>query len=259
MFFNSIKAFWAFTQRLVASHIQMFCCVALFGFIIGFATYTYDEIYYPMRTIQSEAVSAVGDGGDAAPANYTWRARSDGRRLTGGGQGGYLRACGRVQFGATCNPTDQAHMVTKEFADYLMYHMPRCVSAGLKAEGLSGNFDKLVIIGDTYANRNARGSSRKSMHSTGRSIDLTKLKITLTNGRQYDVNMTQAGRNASRSNNFYRTVVSCWQNANRTRCSGKGGLTPRSGCLDATYNHAHHNHIHMSMPFCPSKPGIVKN
>ncbi len=222
--------------------------------------FTVPQLIDSSANASSDAVrTGIDEGSTPAESDYDFVPLSSGRRLTGGGKAGYLKACGRVQFGSPCFPKDNAHMVTEEFSDFMMQQMPKCVSEGLKAQGHSANFKKLVIIGDTYANREIRGGSRMSMHSTGRGIDLWDLNIVLENGQKYDVNMTRASFKSSKYSKFYKTFVACWQNANKSRCSGKSGLTRRSGALDCTFNSAHHNHVHLSMPFCPRKSGIASN
>jgi len=229
------------------------------------------------RSVQSEFIPMVPPGNDApnpmprppahpqtpagATANYKFHPISPSLRLTGGGQAGYLEACGTVQFGESCYPRGPAYKVTPEFSQYLMKEMPQCISEGLKAQGYSGSFKKLKFIGDTYANRDIRNGNSISMHATGRSIDLEKVEITLDNGQPYNVNMTKTSARTNGKSKFYAGVVQCWQRANRARCQGYAhSLTPRSGALDWTFTGSDHTgHVHMSMPFCPHKPGIAQN
>ncbi len=213
----------------------------------------------PANASSDAVTSGIFEGSAATKADYDFVPLKSGKSLTGGGKAGYLNACGRVQFGSPCYPQDKAHMVTEEFSDYMMKQMPKCVSESLKAQGRNANFKKLTIIGDTYANREIRGGGRMSMHSTGRGIDLVDLNIVLNNGEKYNVDMTRSSFKSGKYSKFYKTFVTCWQNANKSRCAGQSGLTPRSGALDSTYNSLHYAHVHLSMPFCPRKPGIASN
>jgi hypothetical protein len=179
-------------------------------------------------------------------ASYTF---NPGGRLTGGDRGGMMKSCGLVEIGIPC----RAVKVSDKFADFMSKNIPYCTAKALQAQGLGSNFSKIKIrhMG-TYANRDARGKRSISMHATGRAIDLSQMDITLANGRQFKIDMTIGSRNKP----FYNAFISCWraQNAARPGCR-RSGL---NGAIDCK-NPLHHNHVHLSMPFCPKQPGIITN
>lgn len=179
-------------------------------------------------------------------ASYTFT--RSGSRLTGGDRGGNLEACGLVQIGAPCD----AVKVSEPFAEYFMEHFPDCVKDALKAQGIRSNPEKIIVkhMG-TYNNRAVRGGSNRSMHSTGRSIDISRLEIRLANGQSYNINMTIGSKNKP----FYKEFVQCWRKktAARPSCPQTGAR----GVLDCNSNRLHHDHVHLSMPFCPRQRGIA--
>ena len=164
------------------------------------------------------------------PANQDYKFVSHGRKLAGGDKGGYLDACGPIQIGVPCKSRHSQAQISEKFAAFVMKTLPVCIAAGLEDQGL-GSYKKVVVKGITFQNRNVAGSRKLSLHATGRSLDLTRLEITLANGHAFNLNLTKAAHQAASTSKFYRTLVSCWRSKNESRpdCKENSGLYKQKG------------------------------
>lgn len=134
----------------------------------------------------------------------------------------------------------------------------RCVQNAIHAGGVAGNVESINVsqMGGWQDRRINNGSASSyrpwSLHSTGRALDIGRIDVTV-NGRVYRIPMTKAssdGRNGRIERAFYKGFVDCWSKSTRTCYGGKT-------VLDCKYNHLHHDHVHIALPFCPRKPGIA--
>ncbi|MBY0316757.1 MAG: extensin family protein [Bdellovibrionales bacterium] len=175
------------------------------------------------------------------------------RRLAGGDSAVQVSGCGgNVTFGASssrCGPL----IFSSRFNSFLMENMPRCVNEALRSEGLPAASHIHVQNMGSYSYRAARGSSQLSMHATGRSLDISAFNLTLSNGQRVNVPMTIASGNRR----FYNAFVQCWRTT--IRGTQPGCRNSRvAGAIDCRQR-LHHDHVHISLPFCPRKPGIISD
>ena len=175
------------------------------------------------------------------------------RRLAGGDSAVQVSGCGgNVTFGASshrCGPL----IFSSRFQSFLMDNLPRCVNEALRSEGLPTASHIHVQNMGSYSYRAARGSSQLSMHATGRSLDISAFNLTLSNGQRVNVPMTIASGNRR----FYNAFVQCWRTT--IRGTQPGCRNSRvAGAIDCRQR-LHHDHVHISLPFCPRKPGIISD
>ena len=133
-----------------------------------------------------------------------------------------------------------------------------CVKESANAAGLRGEVSNINVshMGG-YTNRRINNGSRSrsrswSLHSTGRALDISGIDVTI-GGKKLSVPMTIGtynGRNGSQDSRFYRAFTACWKKRNTNKCGSKT-------VLDCNHNRLHHNHVHISLPYCPRKPGIA--
>lgn len=245
---TAVKLFMSRTVQITA--IFTFLTLSAPVFSEGHNTWL-REPSHEATSSSSSSSSASGNEDEAAEDLYTFRQTGT---VMGGGEFGYMNSCGVLQIGSS-RECDEVK-TTRKFAKFMAEHIPDCVSAALRATGRTGNYKRIKVdhMG-TYAHRrvNHRRNGKWSMHATGRSIDLSGFQILLTNDQVLDIDMTRNGRR--RAPAFYDTFVACWREANKKRddCSS---MTRNAGALDCTYNRLHHDHVHLSMPFCPRQRGI---
>jgi hypothetical protein len=157
-----------------------------------------------------------------------------------------LTSCGALKFGVNgrCEPIN----VAKDFAPVLLEQIPKCVNQALRLDHEAPAASIFIEHMGTYQNRNVSGSSRASMHSTGRAIDVSKIIIKTTSGKTITHKMTIGSRREA----FYSNFNKCWTTYQGTKaqCHPKGG-----GMIDCR-DPDHHDHVHLSLPFCPRKSGI---
>jgi hypothetical protein len=157
-----------------------------------------------------------------------------------------LTSCGALKFGfnGKCEPID----VAKDFAPVLLEQIPKCVNQALRLDHEAPAASIFIEHMGTYQNRKVAGSSRVSMHATGRAIDVSKIIIKTTSGKTITHKMTIGSRREA----FYGNFNKCWTTYQGT----KAQCHPRGGGMIDCKDSDHHDHVHLSLPFCPRKSGI---
>lgn len=134
----------------------------------------------------------------------------------------------------------------------------KCVQEAANAAGLRGTVTDINVAhmgghNDRRINNGSRRRNRSwSLHSSGRALDIGRIDFTV-GGKTLRVPMTigsSRGRNGSEESRFYKGFVACWKKNVVNRCGSKT-------VLDCNHNRLHHDHVHISVPFCPRKPGIA--
>jgi hypothetical protein len=158
-----------------------------------------------------------------------------------------LTSCGVLRFGVDnkCNPVN----VAKDFVNPLLEQIPKCVNKALKLDGKAPAANIFVEHMGTYQDRNVADSKELSLHATGRAIDIAKFIITTVTGERIIHSMTIA----SKDHPFYNNFNACWKTyqGKSASCHPKGG-----GMID-WHDEDHHDHVHLSLPFCPKHSGVA--
>lgn len=133
-----------------------------------------------------------------------------------------------------------------------------CVQNAANKAGFQGELSAIHIehMGG-WVDRRVKNKSRSkpwSLHATGRALDISSIDFTM-GGKKYKIPMTiDTYKNKSpykkSGSKFYKEFSSCWSKENTNKC----GFRPT---IDCTVNTLHHDHIHISLPFCPRKKGIA--
>lgn len=167
-----------------------------------------------------------------------------------------IRGCGgtntNVTFGSGANPRSCVNnelVMSSRFYPFVMTHLPRCVNEALRAVGKPTASNIHIQNMGTLSMRRARGGSEWSMHSTGRALDISGFNMTLANGQSMYIPMTVASRNHP----FYNQFVNCWRRV--VRAAQPACPRSSSGALDCRAPN-HHDHVHLSLPFCPGLSGV---
>lgn len=107
----------------------------------------------------------------------------------------------------------------------------------------------------TVSGRNGR---RHSLHAVGRALDVRELHITLANGQRFNVDYMRAMSNPrGPERRFFQALRDCWERANQNRgCRSFGNREHR--CSLGWEDRNHQDHLHLSMPYCPEKPGFAQ-
>lgn len=183
-----------------------------------------------------------------ATANYNLS--SLGKRAQLGERLSSLKSCGLIRFvngikrgnNTRCEEVE----IANSFAAQLMKNLPLCMAEGAKAAGKNSKIvSSNIYNAGAYSNRPVYGKKKMSMHSTGRAIDIYQMDMTFADGTKMNVPMMISHKNHP----FYKTFNSCWQKKMSTKCGSKGIID----CKDP----GHHDHVHLSMPFCPRKAGFA--
>ncbi len=196
----------------------------------------------------------------------------------------YIKGCDRthsigfkffLEKGLSCDFSARIHPHAVEF---LKQNLHICAEAGLKAIGNRGTIARVDIHSQgVFVKRRVDNNPRKpwSNHSLGAAIDMNNLEIEFADGTKeiYPVaaenlrgrvnpGFTRCRKNCkgqrySRTGRakFYDGFYACMENkiegikAKGPKCSG--------GVLGCDYNSDHANHIHLSVPICPSPRGVA--
>lgn len=254
--------------------------LSLYLFVPAQANYFFDG-WAPTNNVQQSSVStgevvtsqappvlvAPPRTEPARPAGFTIPYISTNNRLMGGDRKVFINTCGtNFSFGSFgrngsfhCDVPGRSparSVFSETFLRFAEQNMPNCIREAARAQGFAGELTDIKVghLG-SYSHRRARGLPYWSMHATGRSLDLSSLSITMSNGQRHHIPMTLGGASRSATSKFYNTFNRCWQKANAAR-QGCGGRSAH-GMLDCRYNADHHTHVHLSLPFCPRVRGIV--
>ncbi|MCC6138243.1 MAG: extensin family protein [Bdellovibrionaceae bacterium] len=131
----------------------------------------------------------------------------------------------------------------------------KCVQESATAAGMGKVTDINVSHMGGYRDRRVNNGGRSkswSLHATGRALDIGRIDI-VAGGKTHRIPMTKGtndGRNGRAGSRFYKTFNACWAKNNKNSCGTKS-------ILDCNYNSLHHDHVHISLPYCPRKPGIA--
>lgn len=183
-------------------------------------------------------------------ASSDYNLKSLGIKANAGESLSTLKSCGSLKMilgpkkGRT-NPKCSDVKIANSFAPLLMKNMSLCIAEGAAAAGINKTIRSSdVYNADAFSKKKVAGSSRWSMHSTGRAFDVYQIDVKFTDGTTLNTPMTIGSKNKP----FYKTFNSCWRRLNNG-CDGK-----LRGLIDCN-NSNHRDHVHLSMPFCPSKAG----
>lgn len=213
------------------------------------------EVVRVEPTIEAAAVPKPANKEAVVPApkmtsakNYSLR--SAGVRGNLGEPLSFLRSCSPIEIltGQSCEDVK----ISKNFAPLLMDFLPICVGNAIKTQSNGRSIKKIRIQNaGTHSPRRTKATGKWSLHSTGRAIDISAIDVQLSDGKWIRTPMTIGSRKKS----FYQSFNQCWENKMRgylreinSKCSGYKGIID---CKDKY----HHDHIHLSLPFCPRKSG----
>jgi hypothetical protein len=180
--------------------------------------------------------------------------RISGRKIGSRGVGGdFLLSVGST---STMSFFPRNPTLSEKMVEHMNKVIPICVTEGVRSAGYSGTVSNINIAHyGGYVNRRVnngrRGPRVMSMHSTGRSMDLSRIDV-VVGGKKLNIPMTigsNSGRNGRSESKFYKSFNECWKR-HTARCNAKG-------ILDCNHNRLHHDHVHISLPFCPRKRGIA--
>ena len=142
--------------------------------------------------------------------------------------------------------------VSKEYIEFFEENFNKCAQdsfvefEGLSTtEGLSNlKFGHKGIAGDTR-------HSNRSYHSVNRAIDIAHIDITY-NGepRRFKV----SNQNKDPEKKFFDAFRACWDAQIVKNKSGCPGNDPKGSIGHEDKDHKHH--MHLSLPYCPSKSGF---
>lgn len=189
---------------------------------------------------------------------------SSSRGLTGGDTAKTMGCDDHFTIGPDLH-TAQMYIVSNEFRDFLRAHMLTCTNEALRRSGIEGKATAVHLsmkdernghtIGGIYSYRKSN-NGKLSIHAAGRAIDVVTLKIFLDNGETYQYPMNVS----KRDKNFYNDFNNCWRKKIAATCPNAGwakNTTDGCGVIDAHDNRAHHNHVHIALPFCGREiPGM---
>ncbi len=210
----------------------------------------------PATPIATAQVAATPAAPATTAQDYT--TRRTGSRAAGGEILTRLESCGSLRMilgkksrraagRSTCAPLT----IAESFVPTLMSQLPTCIREGATAKGIN----KQIKSSDIY-NAGAygqRSGETYSMHEAGRGFDIYQIDVTFADGTKLYSPMTISKKN----DDFYKGFNKCWERLTSavmsrmsSRCRNYVGL------LDCNDNRAHHDHVHVSLPYCPKKAGF---
>jgi hypothetical protein len=138
------------------------------------------------------------------------------------------------------------------FAKQLNTYFMNCVDEGAKAAGLRVPERVFVRHWGSYANRNARNSTRLSLHAYARALDIQNFLLYDAAGTLVNIS-THINDYAGTTAKFYDGFRQCWRETMPSSCGP--GQTEYEGSIGHTKsamggNSLHYNHIHLSLPLC---------
>jgi len=138
------------------------------------------------------------------------------------------------------------------FRLHLEKHFQNCVLSAAREAGLSKPHSAFIRHIGTFNNRDARGSSRKSMHAFARALDLVNLNLFDSQGRKTLIS-THVRDYDGATAQFYNSFRLCWAESMPSSCSP--GQTEYLGSIGHTSsqlggNSLHSDHLHISYPLC---------
>jgi hypothetical protein len=136
--------------------------------------------------------------------------------------------------------------IAMSFAPVLMKNLPLCIAEAAKAKGIQRPIKQTNVYNANSYTRRRSASGQWSLHSTGRAFDIYQIDVQFADGTWLRTPMTIA----SKKDKFYKSFNACWERI--TKASNRCGF---DGLIDCNDNKAHHDHVHLSMPYCPKKSG----
>lgn len=148
-------------------------------------------------------------------------------------------------------------VISRAFRDFIANHGHACAQSA--AQTTFGQRPQKILFhtsgaGQVSRHRKVSGTGKKSMHATGQAFDLFAVTLQFSGNRTRKVvlhkNHTDGSDALERENHgFYWSYVNCWKERVRKHSSCNCSAS-KSGTITYLDNSAHHNHIHMSLPFC---------
>jgi hypothetical protein len=180
----------------------------------------------------------------------------------------------------------EGDLLAERLYHFLNANLKTCLHTGMRAANIKGIIKNVVInTKGTYGPRFKTGSkSRMSQHSTGSAMDVVDFSITLDDGKKMtlpasctvnppgsvrSVGFTKScDRVGDMGAGFYDNFFQCWKDkveeaktdcsggANLPYCEGLTQVCDASGAVGCTQPN-HKDHMHLSLPFCPSLDRIA--
>jgi hypothetical protein len=215
----------------------------------------------PSRPASLTASVAAAAAAPAAPAEPTrdYTVRSAGRRAHLQEALSDVRSCNSLVFieglKTSRNRNDCDTLTTAQsFVATLMRQLPLCVGEGVRASGVTKPIKqtKVYNAGSLRTGRDNRGNL--SLHFAARALDIWQIDVIFEDNTTLNTPMTVASKNRP----FYKKFNACWkreteaalrrQYPNNRSCHGYDGV------IDCR-RRDHHDHVHVSLPYCPKKRG----
>ena len=151
-------------------------------------------------------------------------------------------------------------VISQDFKNFVAQHGNSCAVKAAQ-ETFSQRPKKVIFhtayssgsLGQVRRDRKVSGSGKYSIHATGQAFDLFAMSLIFDSGtrrvtlhkEKTDGSSTEERQNHS----FYWKYVRCWQERikQHSPCNCDSTL---AGAITYLYDSAHHNHIHISLPFC---------
>ncbi len=205
----------------------------------------------PADSIPNEMVGGDGSGGDGG-TNYGQSAFGNGPGLSGPPPRGMVCVDGctseqgkfQTVFGKSGNQNcDKCLAMSPQLREFMDQHFVRCIKEAV------GNTDPITdgkifhagVIGD------ARHQTTGSLHNFGLAIDINAIRV---NGTVYEYSNKDA-----KTQGFFTRLRQCWGKAAQSFRNCPLPSTrkdPNPGTIGHE-DHRHHNHLHLSMPFCTAQ------
>lgn len=137
------------------------------------------------------------------------------------------------------------------FAEVLNKDFLPCVRTAASAAGLPRPERVFLRHFGSYNNRNARGSSVKSMHAYARALDIVNFNLVDAAGKTTRVS-THVRDYKGKAAVFYDRFRSCWSSKMPAKCKGQREGSGSIGHPESLMggNTLHNDHIHLSYPLC---------
>ncbi len=189
-----------------------------------------------------------------APArDYTVRSagsRADGEDLVN------IRSCNSIIFISGPRGTNNRNgcdelKTARSFADTLMHQLPLCIAEGVRASGISKPIKNTKIYNAHSVRSTPQTSDCRSLHYKGRAFDIWGMDVTFEDGTTLYTKM----HIDHRSRPFYKEFNKCWERETKAVMRRTNRQCERyDGLLDCA-DRDHRDHVHVSLPYCPKKPG----
>ncbi|XGC82135.1 extensin family protein [Bdellovibrio bacteriovorus] len=142
--------------------------------------------------------------------------------------------------------------VHPNYAEHLNKYFFGCVEKGASVAGYAKPERVFISHYGTYANRNARNSTKLSMHAYARAIDIKDFILYDRDKKTTKVSTNVKDFKGSTAK-FYNAFRQCWKDTLPSKC--RPGQREYSGSIGIPGsamggNSLHNDHIHLSFPLC---------